>query len=58
MSMKKKEKESVRGMSDEELAKRIAVLETEIIKGNLGRKIRAKRKEIAIAKTMVSLRHI
>lgn len=51
--MKKKEKETLRGMSDEELKKRIAVLEAEILKGNLGRKVRRKRKERAIAHTML-----
>lgn len=51
--MKKKEKQVLQGMSDEELTKRITMLEAEILKGNLGRKVRGRRKEIAIAKTML-----
>lgn len=56
--MKQKEKESLRGMSDEELSKRIMSLEADITKGGLGRKIRAKRRDIAIIKTIVTIRHI
>lgn len=56
--MKKKEKQALFGMSEDELAKRIVTLEEEITKGTLGRKVRAKRKEIAVAKTILSIKHL
>lgn len=40
-------------MSDGELAKHINTLEEEIIKAKLDRKVRAKRREVAVAKTIL-----
>lgn len=60
--MKKKEKQSLRGMSEVELAQHISVLEAEIAKGKLDQKtkqmkniriLRSKRVVVAIAKTIL-----
>ena len=60
--MKKKEKSTVRAMSQAELVKHISALESEIAKGTLGRVTKQiknvhtfgnKRKEIAVAKTIL-----
>lgn len=65
--MKKKEKQLLQGMSDDELSKRTVTLEAEIAKGKLDgatkqgkntRVFRAKRQEIAVAKTILSIRHL
>lgn len=50
--MRKREKDMLRGMSDEELRKRIEAIEGELRKGTLGRKARGKRKERAFLKTI------
>ncbi len=60
--MKKKEKQSLRAMSDAELAKQIHTLETEMLKGRVERMTkqmknlrlyRTKRKVIAVSKTIL-----
>ena len=60
--MKKKEKSSLRAMSEGELVKHISTLESEIVKGTLDRVTKQiknghifgnKRKEIAVAKTIL-----
>lgn len=56
--MKKKEKQSLRSMSEVELVKHIGTLEAEITKAKLDRKVRAKRKEIAVAKTILREREL
>lgn len=65
--MKKKEKQSLRVMSEAELTKHVGLLEAEITKGMLDGKtkqmkntrvFRAKRQEIAVAKTILSMQLI
>lgn len=65
--MKKKEKESLRGMSEAELVKHIRSLESEIAKAKLDRAakqlkntrvFRAKRRSIAVARTILHERQL
>ncbi|MEK7543486.1 MAG: 50S ribosomal protein L29 [Patescibacteria group bacterium] len=65
--MKKKEIQSLRSMSDQELTKQIGTLETEMLKGRVERKtkqlknlrlFRAKRTRVAVAKTILREREL
>lgn len=66
-SMKKREKQSLRGMSESELVKHTGALEAEITKAKLEgatkqqknvRIFRVKRERIAVVKTILSIRHL
>lgn len=65
--MKKKEKQSLRSMSDAELAKQIQTLETEMLKGRVERVTkqlknlrlyRTKRTVVAVSKTIMRQREL
>ncbi|MDP1721908.1 MAG: 50S ribosomal protein L29 [Candidatus Gottesmanbacteria bacterium] len=65
--MKKKEKQSLRAMSDAELVKQIQTLETEMLKGRVERKTkqmknlrlyRTKRTVVAVSKTIMREREL